>query len=836
MAEFGDFDPILPDPQPLIEKALLLYERAAKSKLGRIVFITAEMGSGKTEQLSALAKALRRAKPAPNLIAGYFKDSGYHRYTLDWQQSVCLKKALIAAGGVGTLMGLFPISYAFAFEFIGQLLETSIQSHNFAEEFQKEAPRRGEDAERLKQVIRRASEKAPLLVLLDDWDEAERFAWDSMLISLAREVARDLPLLMFITVREPIRLNAAEDGGSSLVTVIDRLTEKGLAEVWPVRKLTAAEVATAIGQAVPSIAAKLHGVTGGNARWVRELWREWRLRGVVEPDQSDRWVWGAQSGANVNLYDDILRDRLRRLLGRQDAIEVEEVRDVLACAALEGEHFTAQAVALAAMWDDDDLYDLLDDVLLQTEQNPDGLLRDEESVAIHKPDGEKTTLWRYSFVSDLHWMALNRYGFADEHRLGRSGSERLEKSSALVDALTELYTPEERLVAAPLARLLRGIGQVKLARRFQRMADYTAGHEIMRELALHILALNKDDWELWECRRNAEFLTEAGEAMLNAYPYTETLAVVEKALELANRVKDKRAAAEAGYLCAFILSSEGDFGNARVRAIDSLSNFQATKSKDREIISLRLLAQIDFAEGNYAAAREGASHSLKVARKIGDQQEEAASLYQLAQIDYAEGDYTAARERATQSLKIARDTGNRQEESGSLYQLAQIYYAEGNDAAAREGASQSLEIDREIGDRPGEASSLNLLARIDHAEGDYAAALDGAVQGLRIIQEIGDHSEVTAYFHLLGMIAVGLGKPEESLDLFALSLLSLTPPDHPFGETATAGLEESLVELHYTEEKKKMLFQRVEEAIQMDGGGELIGKVIAALFEAVDEN
>lgn len=34
MAKFGDFDPILPDPQPLIEKALLLYERAVKSRRG----------------------------------------------------------------------------------------------------------------------------------------------------------------------------------------------------------------------------------------------------------------------------------------------------------------------------------------------------------------------------------------------------------------------------------------------------------------------------------------------------------------------------------------------------------------------------------------------------------------------------------------------------------------------------------------------------------------------------------------------------------------------------------------------------------------------------------
>jgi hypothetical protein len=110
------------------------------------------------------------------------------------------------------------------------------------------------------------------------------------------------------------------------------------------------------------------------------------------------------------------------------------------------------------------------------------------------PDGATSTLWRYSFVSDLHWTALERYGFTDQQRPGTGDSEKLEKRAALAQALMETSAPEERLVAAPLARLLGAIGQREAALHYQRMAVYAADRLVMREQALHLLTINKEDW------------------------------------------------------------------------------------------------------------------------------------------------------------------------------------------------------------------------------------------------------------------------------------------------------------------------------------------------------
>jgi energy-coupling factor transporter ATP-binding protein EcfA2 len=484
-----DFEPILPKPQPYIEKALALYDRAVRDKRGRVVFITAELGGGKTELLSALAKALHQAKPEPNIVAGYFSGSEYRPYTLAWQKGICLSKAVSAAGETAALLGLFPTPYAFAVGFVGQLLQTTVSARELGDEFKNNPPPRKESADWLRKLLRRAAEEKPLICLLDNWDEAQRFFWDDMLLSFSREIAHGLPLLLFVTVKEPINLKAPEKDESGLTAVIKTLVEeKGLAEWWPLRKLSRDEVATYIGDAAPEIAAKLHGVTGGNARWVRELWREWRLSEIVISNEADCWMWGKQHKHTLNLYELILRDRLTQLLKAQTAMEVEEAREVLACAALEGVRFTADAVALTLDWDRDELIDFLDEKLIQTEDNPDGLLVEGDSVNIIASDGATHTLWRYNFVSDLYWIALEQYGFANQPRPGKSNSEKREKSAALAKALIATYATEERLVAAPLARLLGDIGDREAARQYRQMADYVAEHAAMREQALLLLS------------------------------------------------------------------------------------------------------------------------------------------------------------------------------------------------------------------------------------------------------------------------------------------------------------------------------------------------------------
>jgi tetratricopeptide (TPR) repeat protein len=792
LVDIRDFESFLPDPQPYVEKALALYESAVGEKHGRIIFIAAELGGGKTDLVNALAQALHNARPEPNFVAGSFRGGEYYRCSLDWQRKICLKKAVQAVGESAQLLGLVLGPYGFAASLIGQLLQASASTHEFVNEFNNQPHPGKESANRLRKLLRRVVAEKPVVCVLDDWDEAQRFYWDDMLLSFSREIAQDLPLLLFVTVKLPINLAAPDEDESHLARVIKALTEKGLAEWWQLPKLSQDEVADRLGNAAPGIAAKLHGVTSGNSRWVRELWREWRLNEIVVMNEAQSWIWGPRHEPTINLYDDILRERLGRLLNAQSAMEIEKAREVLACGALEGMRFTADAVALTLGRDRDELIDFLDEMLVQSKDNPDGLLLEENSVNITRSDDTTRALWRYSFVSELHWLALERYGFANAIAGGKSHSERLEKTAALVKALKEAYAREERLAAGPLAHLLRSLGQKAAAQHYQRVSNYSAEREAMRKYALHLMALDKDDWDTTQCALAADFLITVGKAMVGAFSCDETVAVLEEAITLARRSKFNRAEVYALYLCGFTLSVKGDneaarktaetclnlsrrFGNktgigqsllllakidlveghqddARTHATLSFELSQETGNRSGFVVSLSQLAEIDLREDHYADARRKAEQVLEIAQERGTQEGLAGALKLLGTIDSAEGRYDDARSEFTQSLEICKDIGNRINMGCLLHQLAEVDRLEGRYDDARRRATESMAIDLEIGNRGCTALSLGLLAQIDKAQGRLDEARDRATQSFTIYQEISFPGGMAASLNKLAKI------------------------------------------------------------------------------------
>jgi tetratricopeptide (TPR) repeat protein len=732
-----------------------------------VVFIEAELGGGKTELLGAIGKALHQTKPTPKFIAGYFNRGEYKHYSLHWREPICLRRALIATGGLGSLLGFFPVQYAFAASLIGQAIETCVGTQEFVTDFTREPQEREQYAQQLKMKLRREAEENPTIGLLDDWDEAQRDNWDSMLHSFAREIAAGLPMLIFVTVKSPINLDTPEKGGPS--EVIKSLFEKGLAELWRLEKLSPEDIATAIGPCLPSIAMKLHGVTGGNARWVRDVWREWRLNEIVVVNDGDRWLWNPQRASSMNLYADIVEHRLKRILKDHPVMEIEQVREVLACAALEGPQFTADAVAWALNWNRDELIDLLDQ-LVQSEKNLDGILLDEGFVSIPNVKGDSPPLCLYSFVSDLHWFALDRFGFANEPRSGQRGTERNEKSRALIEGLIEVYKTEERLVAAPLARLLRAVGDSAAAKHYQEMASYAVGREMMRDHALSLLTIDKTDWEQWECERASRFLLAAGQYMRGTFPYEESLSVFDEAACLARRAKNRSLEAWAIYFSSENFSSGGRYAEATERAAIALATFRELGNRRGEAMSLNSLADIYYAEGRYDDARESASLSLMINKAIDNQVGVASSLGQLANIDFLTGCLGDARERATQSLARYRDINDQQGESSILFVLAMIESHESKYGDAREHATRALVIDQQCGSRQRESAVLYLLAQIEHREGNYNDAREQAMRSLAIAQEIGHTVCEVASLCFLAELARDEGKYVDARDRITRSL------------------------------------------------------------------
>ena len=662
------------------QRALRLHQTLARQNRGQIIFLAGQPGSGRTDLLQSLAESFRRESPRPVVISGHFVNGHYAPWDINPAVTLPLREITAAIGeSIALIPGLAG--------FIGQLLQAGAATWEMVESLTKQSQ---PSPYALTELIRHAAETQPVVCLLDDIDEAEGSGWANWLLDFAPEIATDLPLLFFVTLEGPSELGRHEDDESNLFYIARRLTARGLAEWWPLHPLSRDDVAAWIGPAAPGIAEHLHGVTGGYPGWVIRLWRDWQERGVVAySDQEARWRWVPNRTPSLNLVKDVLDDRLKKLLGDDDPREMERTRAMLACAALEGQRFTADAIARVMDWDRDELIDFFDDHLVASDEQPDGILQDDGSITTEDPETGQRTLWRYTLVSDLHWHALNRYGLTD--------SERKLLSLALARTLAGLYAPEEKLVARTLARLFKVGGDESAATRYRRTADYATSREAMRQQAMLMMAVNKDGWDKGRCRQVTAMFMAAGKQMLRAYPFEETLSVFEAAYQMACRSGITADQADALYYCGQLQLNLGDYPAARARSFQALTIFQQIGERAGEAAAWHNLATIDLDVGDYAAAREKFQTALSMRQQIGDRAGEAATWHNLASIDLNVGDYAAAREKFQTALQMRQQIGDRAGEAFTFYQLGFVGWKTGRQVEGARLVALSFLIAQSIG-------------------------------------------------------------------------------------------------------------------------------------------
>ncbi len=831
-----------------LQRAMSLYQTVVsqKQKHGQLVFLSGQSGSGRSDTLQALAESFRQSHPRPAVIAGRFIKDQYHPWEIGGTGNFPLAKI---AAAIGETISLIPGVAAF----IGQILQAGAATWEVVESVAQQSEH---SPDVLKRLLRSVAQAQPVICLIDDLDQAEGSGWANLLLDFAAEIHADLPLLFFLTMEGPSELGPHEYDEPNLLFIARYLTARGLAEWWHLHPLSRDDIAAWIGPAAPGLVQHLHGATGGYPGWVIRLWHDWQERGVVAySDQAACWQWAPNRMPSLNLVKDALDDRLKKLLDDDSPRELEQTRMLLACAALEGRCFTADAVARVMNWNRDELIDFFDDYLVASAEQPDGILQEDTSITIEDPQTGPRTLWRYAFASDLHWYAL-------KSRYVLTAIEQNQMGLALARTLIGLYAPEENQIARTLANLFKVGGDAGTASGYQRTADYATSRAAMCQQALMVMAINKDDWDEGRCRQATTLLMAAGKQMLNTYPFEETLSIFEVAYQIALRSRITADEATALYYCGWLQVDLGNHQAARVQLLKALTICQQIGDRAGEAATWHQLASIDLNEGNYPAAREKFNRSLEIKQQIGDRAGEASTWHQLATIDVNEGNYPAAREKFNRSLEIKQQIGNRAGEASTWHQLASIDVKEGNYPAAREKFNRSLEIKQQIGDCAGEAAtghnlgsidvnegnypaarekfnrSLEItqqigdrateagtwhqLATIDVNEGNYPAAREKFNRSLEIKQQIGDRAGEAATFYQLGIAAYEQGKLPQAARLIALSFGLLQTIGHNDARIVAKNLEVVAEQLNYTPEQVEALLAEVAQEYAQDRGAGLV--------------
>ena len=660
-----------------VEEVVEIYQSVKTNKGGKVIFLASPAYSGRSDTLLAIGERLSREEPRPEIITGRCTDGRYVPLEVSYEKEAALTGETLALAakvlakatpGVGELT-----------DFAAQLLQTGLA----AKTTMGSGPNTYSPND-VKELIRRSARTEPLVLLIDDLDQAH----DHWLLDLLREMAPEIDrmrLLLVATLNGPPQPGEYDDSEPAAITRARGCLARGMAEWQSIRPLTQNEISAWLGPAQPGIIGHLHGITSGYPRRVHRLLCDWEERGLIrQADRSREWEWTSKERPPLDIVKDVIYAKLKRLFDPTDADLIEEIRAWLAYGAMEGRTFTAAAVAQATNCDEDELIDTIDEVLLwDREENPDGLLLEAESITI---TGNRTR-WRYRFSDHFHWQALAQGGFTKY--------ELASARHALIQSLLDTYAPDTLYVAGALARLLREIGDKETARQFQRIADFRVPREQIREKAFHLLAINKDDWNEWELRQATRYLLEAAGMMLPLCPYKETLLVAEEARRLAQLTDSRHDIAVSCLYCGYALLNLGDSVSAQERFIQAFGIAQISGDHDLEASCCNGLGSCYESQGRYEEAEPPLIRALEIREKVRPgHPSTATALNNLAELYRSQGRYKEAEPLLKRALEIREKAlgPEHPDTATSLNNLAALYNSQGRYEEAEPLFTRAIEI------------------------------------------------------------------------------------------------------------------------------------------------
>jgi tetratricopeptide (TPR) repeat protein len=765
------------DHLPALSAIQSAFDQIVTSGQGRVVLLS----GGPTDSRSGLARTLAvrlAGHPArPLVVAGGFTSDGEWRLwplpgparrVAPLQAGVDLAVKTLELGGLFGLPGAGAVA-----KLLGQLAQTSAAAWSLLSRYtERQQPLSGQTGpDMVREVLRAAAGRhdrgwRPMVCILDDLDRAPTAHdwWRGLVLRLAGELA-DLPLLLVTTLEGPPELSGHKMSEPTGLWVARRLIDAGVAAWVPVGRLDLDAVSAWLAPCQPDLAERLSEVTGGDPGWLGELWEHWRATGTVQRDHAGTWGLAVGSSPGLGKVHDLLWERLVRCYGGWlDDDRLEQVVRMLAVGALEGQQFlpqfTAQAVALAVGWDADELIDELDQHLLAGPDRPDGLLEEVGFAYLTDPqatrnEGERGdwAVYRYRFVSELHWRTLRRYGLV--------GRERQDGCRALAAALQEVWQVEPERAAAEIATLLRQAGDLEAAASWHAMAEFGARVPVVEASARRLLAQDTSGWDrfahaqaarqleyaatlLWEYRpvglvlevaqgwaraaQAAGWQTEYARALrrcgglherreepdaaIECYRQARRVAVTVGDLGYAARVMADRARVEL---------MQGRLGLARRRAQTARRLASRERALEAEAVAWQVLTDVARGIGDWEGARAAAEAGAAAAEAVGDHFAFVVLLRSLSTAQLFLGQAGQARETDEWALEVALHNGIRYAEGWIAYDLGGLWVAE-DPEVAEEYLLRALAIARQLDEFELEVVANVGLADLAQKQGDLRSA------------------------------------------------------------------------------------------------------------------
>ncbi len=548
------------------------------------------------------------------------------------------------------------------------------------------------------------AESRPLLILLDDMDNAEQEAW---------EVLDEM-----LNTKSPIEVMVA--GAPPLLERVSDLSRKRSVLAAKLKPLTRNDVTAMIKTLVPdlvsvpeSLAVALTHRSRGNPETLREL-----LLALFEGGLFVKTAAGLEvhlprleQGALAVTMDDIIR-------ARRDSLERYE-REVVERAAVVGEVF----------WDG---------VLLALQRAESPAPREDEDPIEIWSDAQDETLLGYSL------SLLEERGFV----------VRIEHSDIPgFSEYTFQHAGTRRVIYGDLPEEVR-------VRRHAVIARWLSMNRRLRpEGVAAVLAPHFE---------HAGAIARAGRAYLEAAAEerarlrtTMALRYVEKAVSLIDE-EDVPHRMDALHERGSLLSLLGRHDEAEAAFRDMLRLAWTLGARGKAGAALNRIARVFRDRGEKPRTLDYLEAALKLFREAHDMIGVASTFDDLAQVHRSEGNVEPALAAAKQALEIRMQENDKRGQALSLNTIGDIMLDRGDFISARARLKEALELRDAIGDHEGALRTRMALGRLAY----YQSKLDDAVAIYRMsldrAREMSDHRLQSALLNRLGEALSASGKREEA--------------------------------------------------------------------------
>lgn len=575
-------------------------------------------------------------------------------------------------------------------------------------------------------VLRALSERAPILLFLDDLHWADESSVN-LLFRLTRRLDGSRILILATYRQEELRQGELT-GGSPLEKMLPEF-KRSFGEVWidlnQAAKSNSRRFIDALLDAEPNqlnedFRQALHHQTDGQPMFTVELLHALKESGALYQD--DRGVWQASASLDWRTMprriEGALEKRLRRL--------PEAALEALKTASVEGELFTAEVVAAVQSQDARQLVRLFGGDLQQTYQ----VIESQDFLRIGSQ-----RLSRYHFTHNLiRLYLLNRIDPLEQTYL----------HEAIGLALEQLYGEHTPEIAVQLAYHFEQAQLPEKALPYYKLAAEGAAARYANRLAVdyYSKALAVPDHEQlgkrFELLAGRERLYDLlGERDLQRADLQALQALAEQAQ---NPLLAARAALQAGSFAA----NTGEPAAALLQAQAAVGVLESDQPSPSSLPILvdgyDLWGWVLWTQGEIERAEQKLQTGLALASQQGYRLGEIKLLERLGVLAWSQGSYTQARERLDQALMAARQADQPHRILSILNNLGIVCKDRGQYAEASQIYQEALAIAHQIGDRMGESKILINLGDVYLTLGDYARSIRCAEQALPLAREIGNRA------------------------------------------------------------------------------------------------